>query len=35
VAVLVSDTALLFTYLMVLLKVKAAPTFGAAAGQAT
>jgi O-antigen/teichoic acid export membrane protein len=34
-AVLVSDTALLFTYLMVLLKVKAAPTFGTAASQTT
>jgi O-antigen/teichoic acid export membrane protein len=34
-AVLVSDTALLFTYLMVLLKVNAAPTFGTAARQAS
>jgi O-antigen/teichoic acid export membrane protein len=34
-AVLVSDTALLFQYLMILLKVKAAPTFGMAASQAT
>lgn len=34
-AVLVSDTALLFHYLAILLKVKAAPTFGTAAGQAT
>jgi O-antigen/teichoic acid export membrane protein len=34
-AVLVSDTALLFTYLMVLLKVKAAPTFATAASQTT
>jgi O-antigen/teichoic acid export membrane protein len=33
-AVLVSDTVLLFTYLIVLLKVKAAPTFGTVAGQA-
>ncbi len=34
-AVIVSDTALLLRYLMILLKVKAAPTFGTAAGQAT
>jgi Na+-driven multidrug efflux pump len=34
-AVLVSDTALLFHYLVILLKVKAAPTFGTVASQAT
>jgi O-antigen/teichoic acid export membrane protein len=35
VAVLVSDSVLLVHYLMLLLKVKAAPTFGTAAAQAT
>lgn len=34
VAVLISDTALLFRYLTILLKLKAGPIFGAAAGQA-